>query len=505
MFCPFITYLYAMKIFPILFLICCSYVDMRAQKENNRSFLPTEYKAETMFTVSDGKTPLWLSANRYGLSSVSKNAGYLRAGVYRSLDADEHRDFRIGYGADVVGAYDFTSSFIIQQLYVDLRYKRVRLSIGSKERPAAMKNARLSSGSQTFGINARPVPEVRFELPEYWDIPSTNGWVAIKGHLGYGRMTDDNFLEKRAGNTASNYATGVLYHSKAGYLRLGNEEEFPLVFEGGLEMACLFGGTIYNPLSRDPSMAGKPLKMDSGIKAFWHALIGTGSDPTDMMYKNSSGNSLGSWLFSLSYRGKGWKVRAYYDHFFEDHSQMFFEYGWKDGLMGLELTLPQNPIASTLLYEFINTTYQSGPIYHDNTSAVPDQISAIDDYYNHGLYSGWQHWGQAMGNPFFTSPLYREDGIMKFIGNRFKVHHFGVQGNPWRGLHYRILYSYMSNWGTYQRPYDDVKYMNNFLLEGSYDFADGWSVSAAFGLDRGQQIGDNTGFQLTLKKSGRIF
>lgn len=61
-------------------------------------------------------------------------------------------------------------------------------------------------------------------------------------------------------------------------------------------------------------------------------------------------------------------------------------------------------MVTTLVYEFLRTTDQSGAIYHDHTEAIPDQISARDNYYNHGLYTGWQHWGQAIGNPLFTSP-----------------------------------------------------------------------------------------------------
>ena len=36
-----------------------------------------EYKAEAQASVSDGTTPLWLNANKYGLSSLEKTNGYL--------------------------------------------------------------------------------------------------------------------------------------------------------------------------------------------------------------------------------------------------------------------------------------------------------------------------------------------------------------------------------------------------------------------------------------------
>ena len=54
-----------------------------------------------------------------------------------------------------------------------------------------LKNQTLSSGSQTLGINARPVPQVRIALPEYWQLPFGGGWLHLKGHIAYGMMTDD--------------------------------------------------------------------------------------------------------------------------------------------------------------------------------------------------------------------------------------------------------------------------------------------------------------------------
>lgn len=113
------------------------------------------------------------------------------------------------------------------------------------------------------------------------------------------------------------YADHELYHSKAGYLRLGNPSRFPLVFEGGIEMACIFGGTLRN------RSGGKDIVMPHKLKDFWYAFTGGGSDPTDGIYANATGNTVGSWLFSLAWQEQDWSLRAYYDHYFDDHSMMF--------------------------------------------------------------------------------------------------------------------------------------------------------------------------------------
>ena len=46
------------------------------------------YKVEMQASVSKGKTPLWLNANKHGLSSLDKTNGYIRAAIERPLHTD---------------------------------------------------------------------------------------------------------------------------------------------------------------------------------------------------------------------------------------------------------------------------------------------------------------------------------------------------------------------------------------------------------------------------------
>ena len=152
------------------------------------------YKVEMQASLSRGDhEPLWLQANKYGLSSLDKSNGYLRAAIERPLTNDVGRKWGWGAGLDVAGAYGFTSKLVVQQAYIEGRWLRGTLTIGSKEYPMELKNQQLSSGSQTLGINARPVPQVRLALSEYWAFPFTNGWLSIKGHIAYGKTTDDSW------------------------------------------------------------------------------------------------------------------------------------------------------------------------------------------------------------------------------------------------------------------------------------------------------------------------
>src|SRR3712207_4615483 len=156
------------------------------------------YSVEAMAGASKGVTPLWLNANRYGLSSLEEVNGYLRCGLIRPLQTDSARRWAVGYGADVVVPVNYTSKAVVQQAFAEVRWLHGVLTVGSKEIPMELKNNRLSSGAQALGINARPVPQVRLALPEYWVLPIGNDWLRIKGHVAYGMMTDDHWQHDRS-------------------------------------------------------------------------------------------------------------------------------------------------------------------------------------------------------------------------------------------------------------------------------------------------------------------
>ena len=482
------------------------------------------YKVEMQGSFSKGKTPLWLNANKYGLSSLDKANGYVRAAVERPLSADSIRRWAFGYGVDVAVPVNYTSNVVVQQAYVEARWLHGLLSIGSKEYPMELKNQQLSSGSQTLGINARPVPQVRLALPQYWRLPFGNGWFHLKGHVAYGMMTDDSWQHSFT-NRQSKYVDHLLYHSKAGYLKIGNEySTFPISVELGLEMATQFGGTIYLP-NGDGEATIIPTK--HGLSSFWNAFVPGGQDATDGEYANSEGNLLGSWVMRVNYDRELWRLSVYADHFFEDHSQMFlldyngygegeewnvwkkrryFKYALRDIMLGGEFNLKYGTWLRSLVFEYLYTKYQSGPYNHDHTQNIPDHVAGMDDYYNHGIYPGWQHWGQVMGNPLYRSPIYNTNGQIYVYNNRFWALHFGMEGQPTGRLSYRALATYQVGWGTYAGPFNRKHHNVSFLTEASYQFNHGWKATAGYAMDFGStmMMGHNAGMQITISKSGLL-
>lgn len=479
------------------------------------------YEVEMQGSFSNDKTPLWLNANKYGLSSLEKNNGYLRGSVIRPLATDSARRWGVGYGVDVAVPVNYTSHVVIQQAFMEARWLHGVLSIGSKQYPMELKNQALSSGSQTLGINARPVPQVRLALPEYWTIPILHHWLHLKGHIAYGVMTDEKWQHDFTQRN-SKYTDGLLYHSKAGFLKIGNEDAFfPLSLEMGLEMAVEFGGKPYRYVNGE--LVQIPTK--GGLKGMWDAFIPGGEDATDGMYGNFAGNTLGSWMFRVNYDADTWALHFYGDHFFEDHSQLFFldydgygegdnwmghtkrryyRYKLKDIMLGTEVNIKYGTWLRNIVLEYLYTKYQSGPYNHDHTMNIPDHLAGMDGYYNHGIYPGWQHWGQVMGNPLYRSPIYNKNNQLYVYDNRFIAYHLGFDGSPSEHFDYRVLGTYQKGWGTYDAPFYKPHHNVSFLVEGAYKFKHNWKVRGAYAMDFGSEemLGHNAGFQLTVSKSG---
>ena len=483
-------------------ILCLSlYSSVRAQISNLGEDIL--YQVSMQGTAGSGDiAPFWFTNNKYGLGTTEPNSALVRANIRRDICADSLRNWKVGYGLDIAGAVNHDSKFILQQLYSDIQYKAIRLSIGQKERPLELKSQELSSGGLTTGINARPLPQVRLELPDFWIIPGTKGWLALKAHIAYGWYTDNKWQRHFTQGTTNIYSANSLYHSKAGFLKIGNEEKFPVTLTGGLEMSSQFGGEAWNLQDRADHNGAFDAhqKMNSGLKGYLHAFIPSGSDANDGDFANAEGNQLGSWHLRIDFKQKEWGASFYAEHFFEDHSQLFMQYDWKDMLYGAEVRFPGNPFVNAILYEHLRTTHQSGPIYHDGTSTLPVSIYGIDNYYNHHIYGAWQHAGMSMGSPLIVSPLYNKNGRIQVSDNRITASHLGISGQPHQDVTYKILFTHEKALGVYTSPRQDPVYGNFLFVEATYrpHNIPGLSFSLSYGQNSGKLLGESKGAMLSV-------
>lgn len=474
-----------------------------------------ELGIEVQGTAATGDyAPLWQSSNRYGMGSTQNLNAYQRVNVMRTEQNDSARNWRLGYGIDMALQEGATSTFFIQQAYASIAYKKARLIIGAKETPMDIKNPELSSGSLSMGINAHPIPQIKAEI-DYFSIPGTNQCWKWKVSGSYG-MTTDGKWQREFSQYPSRYNGNILYHEKRIYWKFGKEyvEKCPLTFEIGLRMATQFGGTTYNGTGRNFTEP-TDIEHSEGWNAYWNALICGGSDETDGTEKNVAGNHLGSYNLALAWTTNDWMVRAYAERFFEDQSMITFQYGVQDHIIGLEAALPKNPFVSGVVVEHLSTRNQSGAVYHDQTASIPDKMNGKDNYYNHNLYSGWQHWGMGIGNPLLTSPLYKDAFIQEgklpshdiyFYNNRVKAWHIAMTGDPTPQLHWRLLLTFTENWGTYLEPLSRKTLQQYCLAEATWkpSWAKGWTGTLALGYDHGKLIGNSFGTQMTFRKTFKL-
>jgi len=420
---------------------------------------PQSLRVELNWAQSGGSgsfAPFWFTSNRQGFSVVENVGTLLWAGLSGNHSFNDR--WQMSYGAKVgMTNYLFPDDINMRWIpvyYFDTKYRWLTLSVGAKERWDQTVNHRLSSGGLTWSGNALPMPQVRIEIPEFQRMNILGGWFSLKGHIAYGRFTDDWYRSERhelAGD-GSAWSDGLLYHSKAGFLKFGDESRFPLEVTIGLEMYTQFGGTAYN---NSTFGTDRVHKLPSGIGAYTEVLM-----PFNPLgdQGDENGNNLGSWHLSFDYHLDKWKIRAYYEHFYEDHSSMlgieyknnsqgekeFVFYGfrrnWMDGLFGLELNAPKGLPFSNIVLEFMNTRGQCGSNCNYWYELAPEGVDGRDNMYNHGIYKSYSHCGYAIGNPVLISPLYTDsNGSISFTGNRVRMFHFGVDGDVTSCIGYRVL------------------------------------------------------------------
>lgn len=458
------------------------------------------YRIEGNATFSGGEnTPFWMISNIHGLGDPELNNGYLRGQIYKPMK--EEKSFDWGGGIDLAGGWDLPYTFRIQQLYGEIHYRAFQVTLGSKDYYSEYNDPRLSSGDLLYSGNALAIPQLRIGTTGFAPFWGTKGWLSVKAYLSYGMFTDSNW-EKHWVTPGYQWASDILFCSRGLWFRIGKKEVYPLTLDLGIEMETQFGGTIHQ--------SDGDLKMPNGFIDWLKAFIpfaGNSSTP-ESEQTNVQGNMNGEYNVSISWNpAKNWNLRVYYEHFFEDHSQMFLEYGfWKDGLVGVELTFPENPFVNKFLYEYVATKDQTGAVNHDYTPEIPEQVSGRDGYYSHYLYGPWQNWGMSMGTPFAISPLYNRSHRMMMYNSRFILNHFGVEGNPLENLRWRMLLSFSQNWGTYNLP---LPYkMNNFSglveVEGKLNKLPGWFAKVTLAWDRGALLGNNFGGMISIGYQGNI-
>lgn len=431
----------------------------------------------------------------------------------------EEGRFSYGFGLDVVGGYssgvdyeryrlsdkswfkhtERPSAAWIQQLYGELRWRSMFVSIGAKERRSALLNNSLTSGDLTESGNARPVPQIRAGLTDFRDIPFTGGWVQIQFEAGYGKFLDDNWWKDHYNYFNYHITEKSYYNYKRVYFRTRPTERFSVTI--GMQASAKFGGNVSYYYDGKFSRSEK---LSSSFWTFVKMLIPV-QDDGESFY---TGNHLGSWDMRARYRlNDGKQLFAYFSFPWEDGSGIGKLNGW-DGLWGIEYKSESPSLINGVVVEYMDFTNQSGPLHFNpgdfGGTTIPDHVSGSDDYYNNISYNSYANYGLSMGTPAMMSPLYNTNGYIAFKANAMRGFHIGIEGQICRNLDYRIKGSYRKAWGNGYVLLPRPLHLAAVMVEANWRPAKvkGLTVCGRIELDRGNMPCNTFGTMLTVRYDG---
>jgi hypothetical protein len=472
---------YLKKFFPLILLL---YFSTSAYSQFIK--IPN-YSIETGVIVSAGKqTPFWLMSNQYGLITPDKFNAWMRLGLKANLFADRNIDY--DYGFDIIDRQGNTSNKLyLHQAYVRLKLYFVNFQAGSMEEKFGNQDSSLSSGGLLWSGNARPMPKVSIMVPKYTAVPFTRGYLEFKGGISHGWFGDNQFVKDS------------WLHHKYFYLQLGGR--LPVHIHYGFQHFAQWGGE-----STDSNIGKLPQSFSDFMRVFFADHGDENAINSERL--NALGNHLGSRNFGIDIDFSRVKAGVYWQTIFEDSSGREFK-NIKDGLWGIYFhSKDKNRLINGAVYEFINTTDQSGPIdsYSDNKEMWP---VGNDDYFNNGIYPfGWTYHNMVIGTPLITSPAVLKvtnSGHEYIWNNKVICHHIGLEGKH-RDLHYKLFATYYLNYGTNSYPFESAIPQYSFLLQAQIVDKLPWGMSAslAIGVDHGELYGNNAGFRISLLKQSGV-
>lgn len=473
---------------------------------------------ETTVNAGSGDfAPYYIGSNVHGTVNGPLGA-YERASIDKAIDKSQR--FSWGFGADLIAGgakgvayerYDEPSgtwskhtlglaNIWLQQLYAEVKYRGVHLTVGPREYESELLDSRLSSGDISFSGNTRPMPGFRAGFIDFQDVPLTNGWLQIEGQVGYARMIDADWADKHFNRYTGHYTTGLWYNYKRCYFRTKPSQ--PLSLTIGMQATAQFSGdTQYYRGGVKSELIKHPFSLKYALKMM---LPMAGED-----YYPGSHN--GSWDVKVRYRlASGTEISAYYQSPWEDGSGIGKLNGF-DGLWGLEYrnAEPQSALSAAVI-EYIDFTNQSGPIHWDPVDVPGTDLlshtTGMDNYYNNNLTNGYAYYGMSIGSPMIISPYYNLRGQNNFICTRMRGIHLGAEGRICAQLGWRALWSWRKGWGNYNLPFIEPRTDTSMMVECVWQpqSMPRLKVKGQLAFDAGSLYGDNVGALVSVTYTGNL-
>ena len=349
---------------------------------------------------------------------------------------------------------------LVDRLYLSGSWRMLHMDVGMKPREKDFGDISITGGDMMYTRNARNIPGVN--MWSDWIYLNKGHHVGIKGNYAHYQFIDNRFVKN------------TMLHNKAVSIKISPVKAFEI--EAGLEHWVQWGGC-------SPRFGDLPSSFSDYIRVFLSKE--GGDDSPDAEKENVLGNHLGRQYYRLKYNNPAFALTFQYDIPYEDRSGLRW-WGFPDGVWTLMMNRnDRRAWVTDVVYEFIHTVWQSGPL-HDRPATEdelakqdPDDyyygrkvLGGMDCYFNNGIYrSGWTNYGRVIGLPLMIPYAPGEDGSIDNIAStRVLGHHFGVSGV----LADKVPYTFKA---TYSRQYGDYRIKDDFFATHP------WQLSFAFECD----------------------
>ena len=459
--------------------------------------------------TSDNSIPLWMRSRQYGSIPLSGMSASVIGGIQKSYDPNRNSKL-LDWGAAAEARVNEgnTTQTILVEAYAKARLSIFQLKAGRSKEFTGLVDSTLSSGSFAISGNALGIPKIELSIPEYWTLPYTRSFVALKGTFAHGWFGEENLSPTInpqypvLSNRVESY-----YHQLSLYGRLGKPGS-RVKWYGGLNHQVMWG----NEASIFPNFGL------SKVKDYIYVVVGKPYGTSNIL-SSKIGNHLGSIDQGIEIRFKNSLLTGYHQ-FFYDAGALIYLANVKDGIWGL--SLKNTNIRNSRLFwrkfliEFIYSKSQGGEPGSIN------RPSPAEDYYNNYLYhNGWSYLSENLGNPLFTSTKYIRSGMpykayQYFPNNRIMAFHFGTEFS-YTQWNCKALLTYSANYGTWSTaPYtsgangvvvhNDPPYFQKVnqlsgYFEANRPLKKGYSVGFALAADKGELLNNSVGGFVKITKA----
>lgn len=452
----------------MLFLSVFSYISVHAQGK-----WKVDWEGNAYLNGGSGPyLPFWQRTGHDGIIPYSSAAVLTVGGDFRY---DASSGIYLETGANLVGQAVTSSPWnskgvrgIVDRLYVSAGWKMLHLDVGMKPRERELSGLSVSGGNFMYSRNARNIPGINAWSD--WIYFEKGHWFGLKGNFAHYKMMDDRYVE------------GAMIHNKEVSAKVALGKKVDLI--AGFGHWVQWGGV-------SPSFGEYPASFDDYIRVIFGGRGGEDASVSDQV--NLLGNHLGREYLRVNWRAEAFTMTFQYDKPFEDSSGMKFK-NVPDGIWSLNFSFnDRDSFVTDVLYEFITTTWQSGP-YHDRPATEeemagqdPDShyygkivLGGCDNYFGNGEYkSGWTNHGLIIGCPLILPAAPGEDGVCSTMAStRVRAHHLGIRGVAFDKIPYGFRATFSKNYGKYHQ-------------EKSSPFAASpWQLSMALDLELGERLMD---------------